>query len=77
MHFVITETENIPNYLAIIGFTFVFSFLFWKTLFAELDVHEIKYTKKLKTRSLWLIFSNLLLLIIWWHVLQQLLSRLQ
>lgn len=77
MNFVITETENIPTYLAIIGFTFVFSFLIWRTLFDELDVHEVKYTTKLKRRSLWLIFSNLLLLILWWRVFQLLLSRLQ
>ena len=77
MNINVVGLENLPTYLAIIGFTFVFSLLFWKTLFAELDVHEVKYTKKLKKRSLWLIFSNLLLLIIWWRVLQQLLSRLQ
>lgn len=77
MNYVITGTENIPTYLAIIGFTFLFSFFTWLCLFKELDIHEVKYTKKLKRRSLWLIFSNLLSLILWWRVLQLLLLRLQ
>lgn len=77
MNFVITGTENIPTYLAIIGFTFVFSYFTWFGIFKELDIHEVKYTKKIKRRSLWLIFSNLLLLIIWGRLLQLLLSRLQ
>lgn len=69
--------EYIPTYLAIIFATFCFSFFVWKMLFLELDIHGVKYTNKLKRRSLWLIFSNLLSLIIWWRVLQLLLSRLQ
>lgn len=74
---VITGLENVPTYLAIILATFVFSFFVWKMLFLELDIHGVNYTKKIKRRSLWLIFSNLLSLIIWWRVLQLLLSRLQ
>jgi hypothetical protein len=72
-----TGFENVPTYLAIILATFVFSFFVWKMLFLELDVYDVHYTKKIKRRSLWLIFSNLLSLIIWWRVLQLLLSRLQ
>jgi hypothetical protein len=71
------RAENIPTYLAIIFATFCFSFFVWKMLFLELDIYGVNYTKKIKRRSLWLIFSNLLSLIIWWRVLQLLLSRLQ
>jgi len=74
---VITGLEDVPIYLEIIVATFVFSFFVWRKLFIELDLHEIKYTEKIKRRSLWLIFFNLLSLIIWWHVLQLLLSQLQ
>jgi len=76
MNFNITGLEYMPTYLAIIGFTFVFSFFTWFCLFKELDIHEVKYTKKLKRRSLWLIFSNLLLLIVWGRALHLLLLRL-
>lgn len=76
MNFNIMGLENIPTYLAIIASIFVFSFLFWKTLFYELDILEIKYTAKIKKRSLWLIFSNLLLFIVWVRVLHLLMSRL-
>jgi hypothetical protein len=72
-----TGLENVPTYLAIIVATSVFSFFSWKILFLELDAHEIKYTKKIKRRSLWLIFFNLLSLIVWWRIFQLLLSRLQ
>ncbi len=74
---VITGLENVPVYIAIVLATFVFSFFLWQKLFSELDVMEIKYSNKIKQRSLWLIFLNLLSLIIWWQVLQRLLSLLQ
>lgn len=70
-------SENIATYLAIIFATFSFSFFIWKILFLELEVFEVSYTKKVKQRSLWLIFSSLISLIIWWQLLQHLLSRLQ
>lgn len=74
---VITGLENVPTYLVIILATFIFSFFVWKMLFLELDINDVNYTNKIKKRSLWLIFLNLLSLIIWWRVLQLLLSRLQ
>lgn len=72
-----TGLEYVPVYLAIIGFTFIFSFFASKRIFHELDMCEIKYPPKLKKRSLWLIFSSLLSIIIWLRVLQQLLSLLE
>ncbi len=77
MNINIVGFEYIPTYLAIIFATFCFSFFFWKLLYLELDIHNVKYTNRLKRRSLWLIFSSILSLMIWLHVLQLLLSRLQ
>lgn len=77
MNINIVGFEYIPTYLAIIFATFCFSFFLWKLLYLELDIHNVKYTHKLKRRSLWLIFSSLLSLMIWLHVLKLLLSRLQ
>lgn len=73
----ITGLEDVPIYLAIIAFTFVFSFFVSKRIFHELDILEIQYSPKLKRRSTWLIFSGLTSIIIWSRVLQQLLSLLQ
>jgi hypothetical protein len=73
----ITGLENVPTYLVIMVLSFVFSWLTWFGIFKELDIHEVKYTQKLKRRSLWVIYANLLLLITWSRVLHLLLSRLQ
>ncbi len=77
MSIVFTEWDRTLVYLVIFVVTFLFSFLAWKTIFNELDYHEIRYTKKTKQRTLWLIYFSLVSAILWWYVLQQLLSRLQ
>ncbi|PJD94706.1 MAG: hypothetical protein CK425_10705 [Parachlamydia sp.] len=76
MNIVFTDLDRAWVYLAILFFTFAFSFFVWVKLFAELDYHEIKYTIKTKKRTLWVIYFNLVSLIIWWQVLQLLLSLL-
>ncbi len=77
MHIVFTEWDKALVYLVIFVVTFLFSFLAWKTIFNELDYHGIKYTKKTKQRTLWLIYFSLVSATLWLHVLQQLLLRLQ
>ena len=77
MNIVFTEWDNAFVYLILFIVTFVISFLTWKTIFRELDYYEIKYTIKTKQRALWLIYSSLISVTLWWHVLQRLLSRLQ
>jgi hypothetical protein len=77
MNIVFTEWDKALVYLVIFLVTFVFSFLLWRTLFNELDYHKITYTKKTKQRTLWLIYFGRVSAILWLHVLQQLLLRLQ
>lgn len=77
MKIVFTEWDRAFVYLAILLVIFIFSFLAWKTIFNEIDYHEIKYTQKTKQRTLWLIYFSLVSVTLWWYVLQQLLSRLQ
>lgn len=76
MNIVFTEWDRALVYLAIFVVAFLFSFLVWKTIFNELDYHEIKYTKKTKRRTLWLIYFCLVSVTLWGHALQLLLSRL-
>lgn len=77
MNIVFTEWDRALVYLVIAVVTFLFSFLAWKTIFNELDYHEIMYTKKTKKRTLWLIYFSLVSATLWLHVLQQLFLRLQ
>lgn len=76
MNIVFTEWDRALVYLGIFVITFLFSFLAWKTIFNELDYHEIKYTKQTKQRTLWLIYFSLVSTTLWLYALQQLLSRL-
>lgn len=48
MNFVITGLEYVPVYLAIIAFTFLFSWFTSVPLFKELDILGIQYSNKLK-----------------------------
>lgn len=77
MQIIFTEWDRAFVYLVIFVVTFLFSFLTWKTIFNEFDYYEIKYTKKTKKRTLWLIYFSLVSATLWLHVLQQLLLRLQ
>ena len=77
MNIVFKEWDIALVYLVIFVVTFLFSFLAWKTIFNELDYYEIKYTKKTKQRTLWLIYFSLVSATLWLYVLQRLLFRLQ
>ena len=59
MNIVFTESDKALVYLVIFAFIFLFSFLIWKTIFNELDYYEVKYAKKTKQRTLWLIYFSL------------------
>ena len=72
-----TGLEYVSVYLAIIDFTFIFSFFASKCIFHELDMCEINYPPKLKKRSLWLILSSVLSIVIWSRIFLRLLSLLQ
>lgn len=63
--------------LFLIFIVFGFSLAFWMKLFNELDYYEIKYTKQTKKRTLWLIFGNLLSLIVLFYIVQSAFLRLQ
>lgn len=76
MNIVFTEWNRALIYLTILVLVLVFSMLIHKTLFNELDYYEVKYTRKTKMRTLWLIYSGLISITLWSHVLQLLLDRL-
>ncbi|MBS4164188.1 Uncharacterized protein PRO82_001506 [Candidatus Protochlamydia amoebophila] len=51
MNIVFNEWDRALVYLVIFVVTFLFSFLAWKTIFNELDYHNIKYTKKKQNKG--------------------------
>lgn len=55
-------------FILIIAFTF--SFTWWHRLFTELDYFKINYTKETKKRILWVIFGNLLSLILLFYLVR-------
>ena len=77
MNIVFTEWDRILVYIVIFVVIFLFSLFAWKIIFNEIDYYEIKYTKKTKQRTLWLLYFSLVSTTLWLHVLQQLLLRLQ
>ena len=56
--------------LFILVIAFGFSFTFWLKLFNELDYFKINYTKETKKRMLWVIFGNLLSLILLFYLVR-------
>lgn len=62
--------------LFVLIISFTFSFTFWYRLFAELDYFQIKYTKETKNRMLWVIFGNLLSLILLFYLLRLVFTHL-